>query len=402
MPGIASSDRDRGSRPRPSALVAVALALVVMTTTGCLWTSATVSHPDPARLAAICAARVKRAVVTAVTPDTALENSWTDYAATGKGWVSGDSVYAYQIPHLGTLNTFSDSFLYTMNDLKKRPIIHNLFVVQSAHGFKTVTGGSSREPTALLTARRGWFYLGFGGIDEGKTFQQFFMEVHWWGPGSFDYSLVRMVLATFSLPSLRLESVKQIAGSHPQIRWGSSVERFGNWDYVYGTANGRLGLGPGYVARVAGADLRVPWSYWDGHGWSSSAAAASPVVHAVQTQYDVTQFDGMYVLVTSDPYPKFSANAHVYFGCSPTGPFDYHQRFALSDYVGPPGAKHWGGHWGDGSVYVYDALAQPALEKPGQFIVSYDQNDILFPAIFQTPSIYRPGYLDLTVRFGPG
>ncbi|MGH9296518.1 MAG: hypothetical protein ACRDZP_00905 [Acidimicrobiales bacterium] len=380
--------------------VIVVVALAALGTSGCLRSpssAAPLRGPSPA---AVCATRVEHAVVTAVTPDGALSRAWSDYAATGEGWVAGDSMYAYRVPHLGTLDTFSDSYLYSLTKLKRRRIVHNLFVLRGSRGWQTITRGSATSPSALLQAPRGWFYLGLGGIDQGRTFQEFFMEAHWWGPGSLDWSLARIVLATFSLPGLRLEQVLQISGGHPAIRWGSSVERFGAWTYVYGASVGPSGLGAGYVARVPGTDLRARWSYFDGRGWSAYSTAARPLVAAVQPQYDVTRYEGMYVLVTSDPSPEFSPYAHVYFGCAPTGPFHRRQQILLSDYVGSLGAGHWGGRWGDGSVYVYDALAQPALERNGNFVVSYDRNAVLFPAVFGSTGIYRPGYLDLTIWTG--
>jgi hypothetical protein len=376
------------------------LALVALAGAACGSASAG-KQPDAAQLAALCAFRSSHAVVTAVTPDSGIENAWTNYAATGSGWVTGDSIYSYHVPGLGTLNTLSDSFIHTMAVSTRPRIVHNLFVVQNRHGFTTITGGTRAQPEPLVVAKRGLFYLGFGGVVTGHTFQQFYEQERWWGPASLDYALVKTVIATFALPSLRLESLKEISRSHPRIRWGSSVEPVGPWTYIYGTRRGHLGVGPAFVARVAGTSLGTHWSYWDGHGWSTQSTASRPIVGAVDTQYDVVQYDGMYVLVTSVPYPPFSPDARIYFGCSPTGPFRGGQRFTLSLDVGPIGAPHWGSHFGSASVYVYDALAQPALDIGRNLVVSYDRNDILFAGIFQNPAIYRPGYLDLTIRYGP-
>ncbi len=328
--------------------------------------------------------------------DTALNRKWSAYMASDTGWTGGDSVYAYAVPALGTLWTFSDAFIGNVLPDKQRDaqswIYHNILVVSNHRGFRVITGGTLREQRPIVAAPARKFYLLLGGIVEASIFQAIFQERHTTGVGSLDNVPIGSVIGTFALPSLRLLSVSKIPRPFAAIQWGSYLRRFGAWTYIYGAS--AFGLDKSaYVARVRSVNISGRWTYWDGHGWSRSAATAAPLLAHVDQEYSVTPYAGMYVLLSSDSSSAFSPYADLYFGCSPTGPFVNRQDFVLSYYVGPFGEKIWG----DNAVYPYDALIQPALSSPDHLVVSYDQNSLHFSAVLNDADIYRPGYLDLVI-----
>jgi len=343
-----------------------------------------------------CADRVREATIDSVRQDAALNRKWAAYMASDTGWTGGDSVYAYAVPRLGTLWTFSDAFIGNVLPNQQRDarswIYHNILVVSAHRGFRVVTGGTVWDRRPIVSAPTRKFYLLLGGIVEGSIFQAIFQERHTTGIGSLDNVPIGSVIGTFALPSLRLLGVSPMPRAFSAIQWGSYIRRFGAWTYIYGASSFGLDKSA-YVARVHGVNLGGRWTYWDGDGWSGSAATAAPLLTHVDQEYSVTPYAGMYVLLSSDSSLAFSPYADLYFACSPTGPFVNRHDFVLSYDVGPFGDKVWG----DDAVYPYDALVQPALSGSGHLVVSYDQNSLHFSAVLNDADIYRPGYLDIVI-----
>jgi hypothetical protein len=357
-------------------------------------TTATVGNQNSAHRS--CAVRAAAATIGPVAVDTGLEGMWAGYMATNKGWTGGDSVFAYDIPLLGRLWTFSDAYVggLVANGKRKSGIHHSLFVVQSTKGAFRVRWRERDNTTLVGPANGPVFYLSLSGAAGAKEFQELLTVRRRFGEESIETEPIGTVLATFALPSLDLVAAKFVGGNPHRVVWGSYVSKFGGYTYIYGAA--ALGFYKhAFVARVAGWDLARPWSYWDGHGWSAAATAARPFGDGVEQEYSVTLVDGVYVLVSSFERAPFSPDADVSFGCSPTGPFFNHHHFVVSIAVGPVGAKLW--H--DSQVYVYDVVAQPALPAPaGDIVISYDQNSLNFLSVLAHAYIYRPGYLDLPIH----
>jgi hypothetical protein len=399
-----------GRRPRAAAGLArkrrTGASLVILAALGFAGTACsgtTRAAPDPVRrglsAAARCSELAKKALLATVGPDATLNDEWARYVSTDAGWTDGDSVFAYAIPKLGVLWTFADSYVSGLlaNGTRGTGVYHNLFVVSDGGRFEVAVGGTAARPTDLLGPRNGpVFYLSLAGIVEGPVFQELFTEERRLGVGSLNFVPERTLVATFELPSLRLIGSAPVAGSIA-IDWGAYIARFGGFTYIYGAND--LGVHKNaYVARTSSSNLYGAWMYWDGSGWSPSAAAAAPLLGDVDQEYSVTRYKGLYVLVTSDASREFSNVADIYFGCSPIGPFVHRQQFVLSYFVGPIGTKVWG----DNGVYVYDALVQPALSDGSTLVLSYDQNSLNFLSTLTDPAIYRPRYLELGLSVPSG
>lgn len=346
-----------------------------------------------------CAVRAARASIGPVKPATNIDELWANYVATDKGWTGGDSVYAYNVPGLGRLWTFADSYLGDIVD-GERPagtIHHSLFIVQGAAGFRAI-GGENGQRQLIGPDFGPVLDLSLGGTVVSKSrFEELFTKRRRYGGASLDTAPVANVLATFSLPSLALVGEKQVGGDPTRITWGSFVTQLGGFSYVYGTSASGFDK-QAFVARVAGRDLNAPWSYWDGHGWVAQASSAQSFLSGLgNVEYSVVSYEGVYVLLGTDDSEALSPVADVYFGCSPKGPFTNEHRFLVSPYTMHPGRTHWQ----DGSVYVYNEVMQPALPAPaGDLVLSYNQNALDFLAILAHPDIYRPGYLDMPIHLG--
>jgi hypothetical protein len=343
-----------------------------------------------------CAERASEATIGPVKADSKLDSLWTGYMSTNKGWTGGDSVFAYDIPSLGRLWTFADAYVGGLETggQRKSGIHHSMFVVQSPTGAFRVRWREYGNPTLVGPANGPVLDLSLSGAPGAREFQELFTVRRRFGEESIETEPTGTVLATFALPSLDLIASKAVGGDPHSVVWGSYVSRFGGYSYIYGAA--ALGFDKhAFVARVRGADLSRPWSYWDGHGWTGNASAARPFGTGVEQEYSVTLVDGVYVRVTSYERTPFSPDADVSFGCSPVGPFINHHHFLVSLAVGPVGVSMW--H--DPQVYVYDVVAQPALQAPrGDIVLSYDQNSLDFLSVLAHAYIYRPGYLDLPIH----
>jgi hypothetical protein len=343
-----------------------------------------------------CAARAASASIGRVAADARLDRRWAAYRDTNKGWTGGDSVFAYNVPFLGKLWTFADAFVGGLLPAGARVgtgMIHSLFVVERSETAFRVRRREHGNTTLLGPAKGPVFYLSLAGAVNRNDFQELYTVRKLVGKGPLQAAPAGNVLATFSLPSLNLVGTKPVGGNPAAVVWGSNVSRFGGYSYVYGASALSYDKN-GFVARIRGTDLNGLWTYWEGNGWSANPAAARPFATGVEQEYSVTLVDGVYVLVSSDGRTPFSPYASVSFGCSPIGPFSNYQRFLVSDAVGQMGAWIW--HLSD--VYVYDAVAQPALAAPaGDVVISYNQNSLYYiPA--HDGAVYLPGYLDLPLH----
>lgn len=356
-------------------------------------TTTTTPPAETALQLAQCASQAARASVGPVQNDTNLDQTWATYVQTNVGWTGGDSVFAYDVPGLGRLWTFADAYVGGLepDGSRQEGIHHSLFVVQGPGGFRVVTHGEYGDQALVGPGFGNILFLSLGGTVAGDRFEELFTARKRWGVESIDTTPYENLVATFTLPGLRLVATKVVGGNPRAVVWGSDVRSFGGYTYVYGAS--ALGFDKNaYVARVAGTDLNAKWSYWDGQGWTTDPSAAEPMFSGVGQEYSVTLYHGVYVLVTIDASKPFAPDAHVYFGCSPEGPFGYPHQFLVSFAVGPVAASYW--H--DPEVYVYDLQVQPALPAPpGDVIVSYDQNSLNFPSVLRHADIYRPGYLDV-------
>ena len=190
-------------------------------------------------------------------------------------------------------------------------------------------------------------------------------------------------MATFGLPRLNLLGVQTI--STGATDWSGAVLSDGGYTYLYGTAQTNT-----YVARVAGTDLAVPWSYYDGSGWTANAASAVPIeTIGTLSHFSVSKVGNLYVFIAKTSLQTNQITAA--FGCSPVGPFG-----PPEDIYDAPQASQYPPTYG---IYTYGAFAHPELStSPDTLVVSYDvaaahpQSGSLIDA-----SVGRPRFLYVTV-----
>jgi hypothetical protein len=323
-----------------------------------------------------------------------LTAAFTHYGNTGGGWTGGDSTYSVRLPGGRQLWLFSDTFLGTVNPDGSRPedgpIVNNTFVEQRGDRFRTIHGGTADEPTAVLPppAEGAWYWLADGQLGT-RGLQVVFQRYDRFGPGQWDWSFTGNVLGRFDPRDYSQRDVTPLP-SATKVAWGSWIDRVGPYTYVYGVRD--LGaVKHMQIARVRGDDLRRPWEFFTGSGWSADEHAAADVMPGVANEYSVTRYRGLYMLITQDTNALFSTEVVAYFSCSPTGPFVARTKLFDTPETGASGS------YGDPDIFTYNAHEHPELRRGDRLLVTYNVNSFDFADDLRDVSIYRPRFVE--VRF---
>ena len=364
---------------------------------------------NPARLLA-CATLFGAAVAcssparhTTAAPDSAMNQRWTragDAAGPGQ-WSGADGTSSVPLPDGRTAWFFSDTYLGPVNADGSREngvgFVHNSLVVQDGGRLTTVADGTPVHPPAGLP---GWYWVGAGHVEGGKLVE-FYHRLN--GSGAeWDFTEQSVALATFSLPDLRLENVRELPGGWPlpartPVMWGSALYDDGPWTYVYGY-RGHLDQPDRpkwlYVARTPRghvADLPA-WQYATGGGWSSDPAQAAELPTRVDSGFGLVRVGGRYALVTRRPSADLGDGAVLaYLAGSAAGPFRGDDSAVV--YHAPETRA---------GQYVYQVRVHPQLGGHGRIVLSYNVNSTLVdgncvPQNLRQVAVYRPRFVDVPV-----
>ncbi|PGG95133.1 hypothetical protein AJ79_10235 [Helicocarpus griseus UAMH5409] len=244
-----------------------------------------------------------------VSPQAYPENLFNTYASiTDAGWTGADSTYSVRLPDGRLLWLFSDTFLGPLNADGTRPtsakLINNAFVAQSGDLLTTITGGSRRNPTALMppVIDNRWYWLGdrmMPRIDGTDYLQVMFQEYRGTNDGPIlAFEFVRNVVATFDLADLTKPIWIDPLPSETGTAWGSALlpaSRSGDgYTYIYGVSNDRVNKKM-RIARVAGSDLSRAdkWQYFrtsptGDNNWMRSESEGNDYLEGVANEYSVT------------------------------------------------------------------------------------------------------------------
>jgi hypothetical protein len=247
-------------------------------------------------------------------------------------------------------------------------------------------GGTEAAPKSLVepasTAEHYW--VGDGMVENG-VLRVLYDRYASTGDGGLDIKSTGTVLATFSLPGLKLTEVRDLPLSG-NVSWGADFLDDGGYTYVYGAEHGSESAKYVRLARVPAGGLAGAWQFWTGLGWSARDTDAARVLAGVGTAFSVVKIGSEFVLVTVDTSIPFNPTVIAYTAGSPAGPFGNPRVL----YQAPEGAT------GSKPIIVYDAAIHPQLGAPGKFVVSYNVNS-LDPADNSADArIYRPRFLDVT------
>lgn len=340
-------------------------------------------------------------VVLGSAPLGCLNAALTDYGNSGNGWTGGDSTWTAALPDGREAFVFSDTFLEPINPPTRpsdAPFVHNSFVIRDATGrWSTVTGGTADRRAAVVAPANPthWFWLGAATYLAGAL-QVPLTEWRSSGPGPLDFAFVGSALARFDTRDLHAAPMITPLPRTRGIQWGQWVQNDGSWTYVYGVEAGGDNKYL-HVARVPGGDLRQPFSYWTGRGWSFSESDSLRVADRVGAELSVHRLrDGVYMLTTMQGGKGFSDRLVGRFGPAPTGPFGPEHTLYLTPESGGAGLYH------DADVYTYNAHVHPEYSTSTTLIISYDVNSLdTAPGgdVYRQVSIYRPRFIVVSLRW---
>ena len=209
-------------------------------------------------------------------PATGLNEMFAAYGDSNRrldDWTGADNTASVQLPDGRTAWVFADTFLDRVNADHSRDeddFIQNSIVLQRGnHLVDTLHGGTRRHPETLVQTDDGhqsdgkeevgdsWYWANGATVDGGKL--HVFVNKYWmYSEEVFGFEWLGNAIATFSLPGLKLENVRQIV-SADGVTWGSTVYREGGYSYVYGNRSQRADA----RARQAGRPAR-PLGVLDG------------------------------------------------------------------------------------------------------------------------------------------
>lgn len=334
--------------------------------------------------------------------DDAMDKVMTSYGNSGLGWSGSDGGDSVNLPGGRTVWLYDDTYLgLPVNG--RRGFVHNSMVVQQGDKFTTLDNEFHGQPYEYmnygLSPESADWYWSYGGVVSGDTLYVVYGEYHWQGtPGPYNYVQTATLLVGFNLQTLRLETVTHLSLARG-ILWGVWMINFGAYTYVYGNgpnANELVGYNNMYVARVPVGHLSSTgsWQYFDGTGYETGEANATSASTEAQAQFSVTLVGNVYVLTTmADVFQD--PELMLYFGCSPQGPFDSDNGYAIYDTLGHGGPY---GTQGIDGVYTYGACAHVGLSSvAGRLVVSYDVNSSNWSLLETNLNIVRPRYVETTI-----
>lgn len=334
--------------------------------------------------------------VLSATPNAALTEHFDRYGDSGVGWTGADGAYSATLP-VGTgigLWSYSDTFLGPVNQDGSRPrttpFLNNSFVLRDGDQLRTVHGGSTEQPTGVVvpSTEGNWYWVGANLVD-GSVFQLVCLEFRRTGSGMFDFAWERNALARFTVSgtgiadtSLDLLDITALP-SDTGVAWGVWVRADNAHTYVYGVEDLQQDK---YlrVARVRGTDLREPWEYYTGTGWSTNETDATRVLHGIGNEFSVTTYGEWYVLITQDTRAPFSADIVAYFASTPVGPFAHETLVYRTPETG-------------GNIITYSAHDHPELRTGNRLLVTYCVNSLVSDGLYADVDIYRPRYIDVVL-----
>ncbi|WP_327581836.1 DUF4185 domain-containing protein [Nonomuraea sp. NBC_00507] len=169
-------------------------------------------------------------------------------------------------------------------------------------------------------------------------------------------------LATFSLPDLRVTSVRQMPVSD-SMTWGSALLEDGGYSYIYGSeyAEGAKFV---HLARAKAGDLGGPWEFWTGSGWSDKESDSARMVSGVGEGMSVSKVGNQYAMITQENNDLFSGWLVAYVSNAPTGPFS--GPTYLYEAPEPEISNR--------RQFVYVGRHHPELSDPGKLLLTYDVN----------------------------
>ncbi|MCI0704867.1 MAG: DUF4185 domain-containing protein, partial [Planctomycetia bacterium] len=265
------------------------------------------------------------------------------------GWVGADGAFSVPISDTRTLWLFSDTWVGTVRDGKRKDVklVNNSIGVQDGKGadmkltFAIQKDANGKHKAIFIPPDgKGWFWL-FGGYHENKKLHIFLPRLEKTDAGgAFGFKAIDMWLGTVSNPDHEPTKWKIDYAKVPhanftdkrKFSFGTAVLRVGDHAYIYGHQETPRRFFPArklIVARV-GADKLTDFDDWrfysqgesktDGE-WKADAKDATGLADDLGAEFSVSYLPGLkkYALVYTEN--GLSDRIVGRFASSPEGPW---------------------------------------------------------------------------------
>ncbi len=357
-------------------------------------------------LSLACAAPPDAPRVASAEPDAALTSKFrqTD------GWVGGDGAYSVPLPDGRALWLFSDTWVGTVRDGKRKDValVNNTVGVQTGRGADAklafhVQKDAKGKPAAVFAPPdgKGWFWLFAGHAATGKmhVFTPRFEKAV--GPAAFGFKNVDVWLGTVANPDAE-PSAWNIAyakmpfaefGEKRKWMFGSAVLAAGEFAYVYGydeTPGKPFPTRKLLTARVPKDKLPdfEAWRFLTEKGeWSADPKAAHGVAGGIGAEFSVSYVPGLkrYALVTTEN--GLSDRIVARFAPSLEGPWGD----PVLLYTCPESRR-------DKVVFTYAGKAHPHLAADDELVVSYATNAFELGPVINNADLYWPNFVRVKLK----
>ncbi len=278
-------------------------------------------------------------------------------------WLSADTAVPVALPDGRTVWLFGDTYIGGLTSIgsidPSGPFMRNSLVMQSGACLTALTGGRPGARTSLIPApAAGEWYWPASGVVENGMLRVFLWHVQGTGPGEWDFTIIDMRVATFSLPLLQFEGVRPLPfpTSYTQPYGATALVPGDGYVYLYGAKQRNV-----FVARAPLGQVMTPgaWQFWGDAGagptWTPNATSATPLQwtnmppvwgtgsgQGPNAQPWVRPYGTGY-LATAKLADVVSDDVSVFTARSPQGPWTYYGRIATTSSPGLISYGAWTG-----------------------------------------------------------
>lgn len=323
------------------------------------------------------------------------------------GWVGADGAFTVRLSETRTLWLFSDTWVGTVRDGKRKDVtmVNNSVGVQEGTAFTfPIPKGGDGKPKAVFAppAGPGWFWL-FAGHHAGGKLHVFLPHIEKTkNPGAFGFRTAGLWLGTVANPADDPTAWKITYAKVPHAdftperkqAFGSAVLAAGEHVYVYGFEEkpGKPFPVRRLVAARAPAKQLADFAAWrflgEKGGWTADPKDAVGLADGIGTELSVSYLPGLklYALVYTEN--GLSDRIVGRFAAAPEGPWS--EPVLL--YTCPEMTK-------DKRVFTYAAKAHPHLAANGtELVVSYVVNSFDLAPVLNDAELYRPRFVRVTLK----
>jgi hypothetical protein len=315
------------------------------------------------------------------------------------GFTGGDGTISILLPDGRTVWLFGDTFfgrVYADNSRERTvPIfIRNSLVIQDGDSVITLHQGTPENPVSFVvpppemtggqkvSEDSVWFWPNNGFVEDDKL-KLFLSGIIQADTGMWGFRWIGTWLASYSLPGIKEEEILPLSYSFEnEVHYGIAILAEKDYTYVYGRKDG----GP-HVARFRTGDVKGPWSFYTGTGWSSDPVESVPMADFdVSEQFSVMKIKSTYVLI-SQTGAVLSPDIYSFTSDKPFTGWD--RKTHLYTTPIPESNKN---------LFTYNAMAHPQFIKKGMLLISYNTNSFVLGDHFRDADIYRPRFIRVPIK----